>query len=278
MIRVEGLFQYPVKSLAGNGVPSMCLEVRGLPYDRRWMVTDDNYRFVTQREIPKMAIMTAEVQDELLNLSVASSDFFLSTTHAGSPVKARVWKDEVHGLDMGPAISEWLTQTLGAWRGSALRLVRISDDHQRIVDPEYVGDSGVHTSFADGYPYLVTSVTTLKHLNEKLRSKGIPDLPMSRFRPNIVVSGLDALAEHKVSELRHPAYTLSLVKPCSRCKITTIDQETAAIPHANEPLHTLIKMNPFSDLRGAYFGENTILASGEGATISVGDQLEVIYS
>ncbi len=278
MITIEGLFHYPVKSLSGNSLSRARLGVRGLPQDRRWMVTDENYRFITQRQIPKMALMRAEIHEDLLKLSVPTSDFFLSTTHEGSAVMAQVWNDEVHGFDMGPAVSEWITQRLGSWRGAALRLVRISDDHQRRVDPEFVGDLGSHTSFADGYPYLVTSTATLASLNDQLSRNGLDNLPMSRFRPNIIVSGLEALEEHNVSQLRNDQYTLSLVKPCSRCKITTIDQDTAEIAQPNEPLHTLMKMNPFSDLKGAYFGENTVLASGLGSTIAVGDQLEVVFA
>ncbi|MEM7282974.1 MAG: MOSC N-terminal beta barrel domain-containing protein [Pseudomonadota bacterium] len=274
MIKVEGLFYYPVKSLGGNAISSGELGVAGLSYDRWWMVTDEEYKFLTQRQVESMALMKAWVQDDLLMLSFAESQYLLSVQQGGSLVGATVWDDQVEAFDMGPAVSEWLTQCLGTWRGSRLRLVRMNDDYRRQVNPQYLGEHDAHTGFADGYPYLITSLSSLEDLNSALKNRGADAVPMSRFRPNIVISGLSAYEEHATQELIHGDYTLGLKKPCQRCKITTIDQDTSEIANPYEPLQTLIKTNPMEGKQGAYFGQNAIVTKGIGATISVGDILE----
>jgi len=155
--------------------------------------------------------------------------------------------------------------------------VRFAQQHHRRVDPQYLRGEGSHTAFADGFPFLVTAEASLANLNEQLAASGAAAVPMDRFRPNIVLRGLAPFQEDTLEGLadRRGAYALALRKPCRRCAIITTDQASGRISDAKEPLRTLMRMNPRADMPGAFFGQNAILLGGEGARVSVGDQLDV---
>ncbi|MBB1485963.1 MOSC domain-containing protein [Oceanospirillum sediminis] len=279
MAEVSGLFVYPVKSLRGISLESSVLGIRGLQWDRLWMVTDQSGNFVTQRNLPRMASVSVAITDETLCLSHADHGDCpvpLVMAENTTAVKAVVWGDECDAFDEGNIVSEWLTGVLGEWKGQSLRLVRFCENYQRQVDPEYTKADVAHTAFSDGFPLLVTSEASLEALNQSLSAKGASQVTMERFRPNIVLKNTVAFEEDRVDQLMSDkGFVLALRKPCQRCKVTSIDQLSGEIAEPKEPLATLIAMKTQPDLKGAFFGQNGILLSGEGSVIQVGDLLEI---
>ncbi|MFB9144959.1 MOSC domain-containing protein [Halomonas alkalicola] len=274
-MRITQLAIYPVKSLGGIALDDARLTAEGLAWDRRWMVVDDVGRFVTQRQLPAMASIRVTLEPDALVLAhpgVAPLRVALAARQQ-ERLSVTVWKDRCDALDEGAEARDWLAAALGDLRGSRLRLVRFAPDHLRPVEPHYLAPGEwAHTAFADGYPLLVASTASLVELNRRLAAKELSPVPMSRFRPNIVIEGAEPFAEDGWQALgpTDGRWRLGLRKPCQRCKITTVDQHSGEIPVPGEPLRTLVEMNPRL-APGGYFGQNAILLAGEGETLSVGD-------
>lgn len=285
MPTISELFVYPIKSCAGIALHEARLLATGLEYDRCWMVTDPAGAMLTQRAFPRMALIAVELTaTELVMRAPGMSELRtpLEAAQLGSPLKVqtKVWRDAAYGLDTGEASAAWFSGFLGV----PARLLRFDPEGERIVDPDYtVGVGGATTHFADGFPLLVIGQASLDDLNTRLNSKGAPSIPIDRFRPNVVLSGLDAYEEDFVETLSVDGEAdaapvqLQLVKPCSRCPMPTIDQETGAPdPHwPNEPTDTMsvYRANPQRD--GAItFGNNALVARGAGVWLRVGQVVE----
>jgi uncharacterized protein YcbX len=279
-MRITGLNVYPVKSLQGIALESASLAETGLALDRHWMLVDDTGNFVTQREVPAMARIAVSLDTDSLvlshpdasplRISLVGDDLQWLTVH--------VWEDRCEALDEGPVAARWMAGVLGDFKGSGLRLVRLAPAHRRWVEPHFLGvGERPHTAFADGYPFLVTSEASLAEVNRRLHAKGIAAVPMSRFRPNIVIDGENPFDEDGWEALASAdgRFRLGLRKPCQRCKITTVDQYSGEIRIPGEPLRTLVEMNPRL-LKGGFFGQNAILLESKEGTLRVGDWLEPI--
>lgn len=278
MIEISALHIYPVKSLRGIDLQESTLTVRGLDYDRNWMITDSEWNFLTQREIPKMATLDTHIQDEALILRHSDfADLITSQDNRSNEViKTKVWRDECEVFDEGSKVSEWLTTVLGEYKGNPLRLVKMSSHYRRSVGlGSSLNHADSHTALADAYPFLMVSVSSLARVNANLKKDGVDVIPMDRFRPNIVIKGIPEFSEYNTKDLRNQSsqYSLGLRKPCQRCKMTTINQQSGDINNVQQPLRTLAEMNPFKEVNGAFFGQYAILLSGKGETIRVGDQL-----
>jgi hypothetical protein len=160
--------------------------------------------------------------------------------------------------------------------GADVRLVRFDPSHERLCNPVFAGDSGAHTAFADGYPLLVASEASLGELNGRLAASGSPALPMNRFRPNIVLSGLEPFDEDHIDTLDAGGVRMKLVKPCTRCQITTTDQSSGVT--GPEPLETLRGYRMDQRLGGVTFGVNAIIVAGVGRALSVGTNVDVSFA
>ncbi|MCF7807349.1 MAG: MOSC N-terminal beta barrel domain-containing protein [Candidatus Marinimicrobia bacterium] len=277
MISVHSLHIYPVKSLQGIDLKSARLGIRGLQYDRTWMVTDAQNKFITQRHYPKLARIQVELTQDQMTLSHPSMDPLcvdLEDSHSDQ-LEATIWDDKVKAMDEGKEASQWLTQVLGTIDGHSLKLLRYHPDHIRHVSQKHLRDEAAHTAFADGFPFLITSVESLGKLNEVLQNNGSQPVGMNRFRPNIVIRGVEPFGENSLDTLASNSgeYGLGIRKPCQRCHVTTIDQSTGQKIEPKEPLRTLLQMDTQPGLEGAYFGQNSILLFGKDALIQVGDQL-----
>jgi uncharacterized protein YcbX len=277
-INVASLHIYPLKSGAGIDVPRLDITPRGPRHDRLWMVVkDDNDmpgRFLTQRDrnCEKLALISPVLCDDGKSLSFAApgmttlpdkaielSSGVYDTKVFASPVKVR---------DAGEDAAAWISDYLG----QDARLVRLSDGHRRAVDPEY-GEDHDQTSLADGFPLLVASKPSLASLSAHFPPN--TDIGMDRFRANIVLDGNLPFEEDVLHVVRIGEVVLELVKPCTRCKIPTINQQTA-IADSMEPLTTLtrVRRGKGDGLQGVFFGQDAIPRSlGE---ISVGDRVEVL--
>lgn len=273
-LEVTSLFIYPVKSLRGIELESTRLTLRGLDHDRRFMVTRTNGRFVTQRDLSTLALIHTGLADGGL---VLSRHGFGSVRvpferFDGRPIESKVWNDPCETIDQGEEIAEWLTRA--AESEAPLRLVAMNPDFTRSLNKSEILGSETTTFFADASPYLVANLASLDRLNSELGTKSLDSVPMNRFRPNIVVKGLAPFAEHQVSTINGPDYSLALRYPCERCVVTTINQETGERDPQKQPFKTLAGINPMpGNQKAPAFAENAILKSGEGRRIAVGDLL-----
>lgn len=276
-VEVSKLVIYPVKSMKGITLDKAQLTAQGLANDRRWMVVRENGRFVTQREVHRLALIETTLTTEGVQLNMPGHGTAQLSTHAGpgQKVLTKVWSDAVETVDAGPEISSWLTEAMES--SDPLHLVRMAPGFTRPQgQPDVYGDK-TFTYFADAAPFLVANERSLEALNAALTDRDEEPVTMNRFRPNIVVRGLDAFAEHEIGGLSGPGYSLGLRFPCERCVVTTINQETAKQHPGRQPFKTLAEINPMPGKpRAPKFAENAILVDGEGETISVGDQLKIL--
>ncbi|OJA07094.1 MOSC domain-containing protein [Halomonas sp. QHL1] len=275
-MQITQLNIYPVKSLKGISVTHSELQEHGLAWDRRWMLVDAQQRFVTQRQLPALATVEVALTDEHLVLSHSNVEP-LSVPLAepeGNLRLVSVWNDHCKALPESEEVSRWLDAALGE-QAQGLSMVRFATEFTRAVEEDFLDGGAAHTYFSDGYPFLIATTGSLDALNQALVAGGHAPVPMNRFRPNIVVESEEAWAEDRWATLTEQggAFQIALRKPCKRCKITTIDQHTAAVPAPAEPLKTLIELNTQPSLKGAHFGQNATLLEGSGSVIRVGDRL-----
>jgi len=285
---VKELWLYPVKSFKGCKVSSAVVEKNGFRYDRRWMVIDgETNGFISMRRNALMALVEVEIVENsggnislILRSKMIDHEINVPVTDGPNNMMnkpVRVWDDYIDGCyDQGPLVAEWLDKALGM---SGLRLVYMGDATRKIL-PDYAIEPTDTTSFADGFPYLVISTSSLRDLNRRIRlncKKGrfLP-MKMNRFRPNIVVSGLKPYEEDTLSSLTIEGDAkFHAVRGCARCKMTTIDMEAGkAPPSLNvEPLVTLNEYRKLGD--DVYFGQNLIAeVKNIGKDVKVGDKFE----
>jgi uncharacterized protein len=283
---IRALFVYPVKSCGAIALDRAQLETKGLMWDRHWMVVDATGCFVSQREYAAMACIVPAFVEDGVRLTTADLDapLMLPFTPRGDEarIQVTVWDDAFEALDEGDEAAKWFSLALGV----SVRLVRFAQDVTRLASRKWTNDEDVPTQFADGFPLLVTSESSLADLNARLAAKGAPPLPMSRFRPNIVVDGIDAFDEDFIDTLSIPGeaggdeVVLRFAKPCARCPITTIDQLSGErdAQWPAEPLDTLaaFRADPRVD-GGLTFGQNAMVVAGAGQRLAVGAQAQWEY-
>lgn len=266
---ITDLHVYPVKSCRGIALDRAELTPTGLADDRHWMLVRPNGRFVTQRELPRLALIITQLTADALRLSAPGMPAIdVSRDASGEARAVTVWKFTGRGIDCGDAAAAWCSQYLE----TPLRLVRFDASAPRECSEEWTPGTRAITEFSDGYPILVISRASLTDLNARLPKA----LPMERFRPNVVVDGIGAYDEDRIHELRAGPVTLRLVKPCTRCSITTTDQQSGAVDGV-EPLRTLKEYRYDSALRGVLFGQNAIVVSGVGESLSVGENFDIAW-
>lgn len=253
---------YPIKSAKGIALDRGVVTATGLEHDRRWLVVDDGGRFLTQREEPRLCLITPTVS--ATHLSIAAPGMPDLELPVGEPGGDRrrvtIWEDEVEAVMAPASVGEWLSDFLGARR----HLARIPDSTVRGVDPEF-GAPGDRVGFADAFPFLIVAQASLDDLNQRLVAKGGRALPMNRFRPNLVIDGCAPFAEDGWDRARIGNIGFRVVKPCARCAITTTDQATGVT--SREPLETLASYRRLGTK--VMFGQNAC-HDGEGE-LRVGD-------
>jgi len=273
---VTAIHVYPVKSMKGIALEKATLTATGLLHDRSWMVVGPDGRFVTQRNQPRLGLVHTRLEARGVTLELDGHGCITLPyeTVEGARIETQVWGDACEAVDQGPEVSAWLTRAVGS--PVTLRVVRMAPEFTRPQNqPERFGPD-TSTQFADSAPFLLTSEDSLTELNRVLAAQGHAPVPMNRFRPNIVVRGIEPFAEHRVQDLLGPGWRLRLVDPCERCLVTTINQETAVRDTSREPYLTLRRINPAPGPKpGPAFGQNALLGHGEGRAIAVGDPLSV---
>ncbi|MFA8341896.1 MAG: MOSC domain-containing protein [Rhodothermaceae bacterium] len=279
-IEITELNIYPVKSLKGISLNESKLTIEGLEHDRRWMLTDEDYNFITQRQITEMAKIKVALNKDFLVLEaegISPLEVELNSKE-DKTIDTAVWDSDCKGIDQGDNASRWLTETLGKFNFKNLRLVKFPNGFIRNVSPKYLQGENAKTAFADGYPFLITLEESLSFLNSRLEENGNAQVDMKRFRANIVLKNLAPFDEHIIETLgsEKGEYSFGLRKPCRRCKIITINQENGQIKDPSEPLATLAQINQIKEKKGSFFGQNSTLLKGENNIIRVGDKLTII--
>jgi uncharacterized protein len=254
---------FPIKSCAPLMPGQAEVEARGLLGDRRWMIVDTSGRCVTARKHPRLVLLRARFSVEGLTLEAPGMPTLQLKPAADSDrIPVSVWDDTFDALCAEPAADAWISEHLGI----PARFVHMDASISRPVDPDY-SRSDDEVSFADGFPLLLISQASLDALNSRLE---VP-IPMLRFRPNLVIAGTEAHAEDGWRSIRIGELHFDVVKPCSRCVLTTVDTSSATFDSAGEPLRTLIGYRRTSE--GVMFGQNLIARSF--GTIRLGDDVEI---
>lgn len=285
MPTVAQLLLYPIKSCAGISVDAATLHESGLAaqgvHDREWMVVTESGQFLTQREYPRMALIRPRPDGDMLRVSAPAMDdlvLSLAWRNDAPSSRVRVWDDEVEAADCGAAAGAWFTRALGLDGITACRLARFRRDVVRPTSVKWTNGVPSQTRFADGYPLLLIGQSSLDDVNLRMRAAGRAALPMDRFRPNIVIDGLEAFEEDYVGALRTIAPAQEVVefkpvKPCARCPIPSIDQATG-IP-GPDPLVVMQSFRANARLEGAVcMGMNCIVTVGAGGELRVGQALD----
>ncbi len=254
---------FPIKSAQGISVSQMALEKRGLRYDRRWMVVDAQGNFLTQRQFPQMTFLSVELRSSDLCLNAPGRSPLMIPLEPSSTQRTSVivWSDTCQAVEMGSEAHAWISQFLGC----PCKLVFMPEDSVRQVNPQYATPTD-QTAFSDGFPLLLISEASLQDLNERLP---YPVL-MKRFRTNLVVRGGTPYQEDRWKRIRIGSIEMRVVKPCSRCTITTINLETGVLE--KEPLATLATYRKQDGK--VYFGQN-LIHSNEGL-LKAGDAIEIL--
>ncbi|MBX2808554.1 MAG: MOSC N-terminal beta barrel domain-containing protein [Cellvibrionaceae bacterium] len=277
---ISALFVFPVKSLAGSRLDSATLTPTGLQWDRHWMIINAAGRFISQRQQPHMVLIKTRITATELILSARGKhDLKIPLRFSGNsqqPIAATIWKDQCSVVDEGQQASDWLSSALNS--PTPVRLVRMADQQTRPQSqPQRLGRN-THTHFADVAPYVICNQQSLNALNQALCKQQQPPVTLWRFRPNIVIDGPHAFAEHRINSLQHKHYQLQHCYPCQRCIVTTIDTDTGTVHRQQQPFTTLATLNTLPDKpKAPAFGENAILTTGAQQTIRCGDRVRIAY-
>ncbi len=269
-MRIKSLTIYPLKAARGHSLSEAVVQNEGLADDRRWVLVNRHGKFVSQRSLPRLARLgCSPQQDGSLILDWDGRQCELRSASGGER-EVEVWKDRVLARDWGEEAHRFLSDLAQEeiWLCEALT------DHARRVSHTYTAGTDVPYYFADGFPFLVIAEESLHLLNQKLAEQNHAPLAMDRFRPNIVIEGWQAHAEDTIQTIRiGSSVELRLAKPCSRCTVTTVDQESGEM--GKEPLRTLASYRRDPE-GGIFFGQNAYLLKGKGEFLRVGDPVVVL--
>lgn len=276
MPSILSLTLYPIKSCAGIALEAATLNETGLSFegvhDREWMLVDHQGLFLTQREFPRMALIRPELRSDGLYIHAPNMPVLsLNPQEDTSTASVTIWEESFSALDCGQAMADWFSKALD----TPCRLVRSTAQTQRFANQKWTGDRLVATRFSDGYPILLTATASLDDLNQRLEKQGRSGLPMNRFRPNIVLAGIEAFEEDYAANFEVGSkIKLRPVKPCPRCPMPSVDQSTGEFgPDPMDILQTY-RANPLVD-GGITFGMNVIVEQGVGQLLRVGDVMDM---
>ncbi len=274
MAILSELIFYPIKSCAGISVTEATLTTAGLAvdavYDREWMVVDEHGQFLTQREHPRMARITPRLKADTLELRAPGMlrleiPLGLPAPEHEQTCQVTIWDDSVLAYQSDAVTDAWFSAAIG----TACRLVRFHPSAGRLASAKWTGGVEAPTLFSDGYPVLLTGTASLADLNARLEAAGRAPIPMNRFRPNVVIAGIDAFEEDFADHFAFGAARLKPVKPCGRCPIPSVDQASGAL--GPDPLDILRTYRTRAVMDDAIcFGMNCIVTEGDGERLYVG--------
>jgi len=269
-VTLESIHVYPVKSCAGSAPREALLTETGLDLDRQWLVVDPGGMFVTQRELPRMALVQTTLKSsELILRAPGMLAVHVAIDRVEDRTEVEVWGERVAAYDMGALCAQWFSDFLGR----PLRLARFDPEAPRHADRTWTGAAEAANAFQDGFPLLVASATSIDEVNRRLASAGQSPVTLARFRPNLVLGGLDAHGEDHLDEVVFAAaegpVRLKLVKPCVRCSIPDVDPATGVAGHAVGDVLSQYRADP--RMGGSItFAMNAIVVEGIDCTLTAG--------
>ena len=249
--KLSKIFIYPIKSLGGISVSSAIAESRGLKYDRRYLLVNEDGVFLTQRKFPQMTLLKLSFANDgfkVLNTMDNSHTIIPLESDSVETIAVTVWDDVCNASRVSKDLDNWFSRAIG----KQCSLVYMPDNEKRMVERKYINEEHI-VSFADAYPYLLIGQSSLDDLNTRLETR----LPINRFRPNFVFAGGNPYEEDKWKDFRIGNVEFTAIKPCARCVITAINQETAE--RGSEPLKTLSEYRTINNK--VMFGMNLICKS-----------------
>ncbi|MGM5054384.1 MOSC domain-containing protein [Rhizobium leguminosarum] len=270
-MRVSDLFIYPLKSARGIALPAADIDAYGLPGDRRAMITDVQGHFITQRELPDLARIEVRPEATAFRLLMqGKTDISVTPPQPENRMDVTVWKSAVSAAVADPESNRQLSE----WLGREVRLVFFDGQARRTANAEWAGEA-TPVTFTDGYQILVTTTGSLKALNADLAAHGEGSVGMERFRPNIVIDTDEAWPEDRWAAIEIAGIRFDLVKPCSRCIMTTQDQLTGSREGPNPmPAMGRIRMSADRRVPGPLFGWN-VTPRGNGK-VTIGDTVNIV--
>ncbi len=275
---ISALYVHPIKSCAGIAVRDSLLIETGLEFDRAWMVVNAAGNMLTQRDLPRMALVTPTLKsDDMVLRAPGMLALHIALDRVEAATRVRVWNDEVAAYDMGPLAAQWFTDFLGM----PLRLVRFDPAQKRLSSRQWTGEVEAENAFSDGFPLLVVSAASLADLNTRLAARGVAPVGMESFRPNIVLAGLQPFDEDHIDTLRittpEGGALLKLVKPSVRCTIPSVDAATGTQGH--EPGDTLAGFRADARMGGGItFAMNAVLLEGVEHMLRVGQPVQATFA
>lgn len=269
---IRALNLYPIKGCRGVALRAARLAATGLEHeeigDREWVVVDEHGEFLSQRELPRMALIETRLTGTSMLLKAPGMlQLEVPYESEGEVVRVRVWDDTVSAVTQGEIADAWFTSFLGR----PARLVRFDPEGRRLSNHRYTGKHDAPYKFADAFALLVTGQASLDDFNARLARQGHAAIAMERFRPNVVLDGLPAFDEDYVKTLRVDGATLRVVKPCARCTVPGVDPATGEASSVVPDLLATYRRRE----NGVMFGVNAIVVEGAGAWLAVGDDVEV---
>lgn len=261
-VQLAALHLHPIKSCAGVAPAEALMIETGLELDRAWMVVDEQACFITQRDEPRLALVqpTLGTADMVLR-APGMLALHVSLDAVEAATRVRIWDDEVAAYDMGVLAAQWFSDYLG----QRCRLVRFDPAQRRVSDRRWTGTVEAENAFSDGFPLLVASTASLQELNQRLAAQGHAAVGMNRFRPNLVLDGLDPHGEDHLDQIEFDGVDgpirIRLVKPCGRCSIPDVDPENAQTGHAVGDVLAAYRADPRVD-GSLTFGMNAIVLEG----------------
>ena len=279
MPTISALTLYPIKSCAGIALRRATLTRSGLMtqhiYDREWMVVDAGGRFLTQRDYPRMALIIPRLKADTLELRAPGMLRLEIALGLPDPVLApsltvQVWDYRLKAYDCDEVTATWFSNAIGA----PCRLVRFHPDAERLSSQKWTAGVAAPNLFSDGFPVLVVGAASLDDVNEKLRAAGRAPIPMDRFRPNLVLDGIEAFEEDYADTFRFGGTALKAVKPCPRCPVPSVDQATGLA--GPDPLDVMQSYRAKAEVDGAIcFGMNSIVVEGGDEEVWVGQECDL---
>jgi hypothetical protein len=273
---LSAIHLYPVKGCRGIALSQATLAATGLEVDgigdREWVIVDADGEFLSQREYPKLALVETRLTPSSLRLKAPGMlQLEVPFASEGDVVKARVWDDVVPAVTQGEIADAWFSNFLGV----PARLLRFDPEHTRLASHRWTGKDEAPYKFADAFPLLVTSEASLADLNRRLQKGGHAAADMQRFRPNLVLAGLDAYEEDYIDTIRIGAVALRSVKPCARCSVPGVDPASGEHSRVVPDLLATYRGRTSGEPQGVMFGINAIVTAGAGSLLRAGSAVEV---
>ncbi|HSB24727.1 MAG TPA: MOSC N-terminal beta barrel domain-containing protein [Burkholderiaceae bacterium] len=269
-VSIAGLYVHPVKSCARIEVDRALVTDTGLEWDRQWMVVDEQGDFVSQREEPRLALVRPTLRaSDLVLRAPGMLALHLALDAIESETTVRVWSDSLRAGDMGDLAAQWFSDFLRR----PVRLARFDPEVQRVSDRRWTGGATALTAFADAFALLVVSSASLQALNERLAAHASAPVQSDRFRPNLVLDGLDSHGEDWIDRIEFETpegpVVLRLVKPCARCSIPDVDPQRGELDRAVSADLAAYRADP--RLGGKVtFGMNAIIEEGFDRVLQAG--------